>query len=199
MAFLFYVIIDTKTCSIIWENVLSLLSCGLLYFNFADVYQKGYFSRVEKCILYCVVIYQSLSNTRYATEMMHMVACFKILLKSNLKQVWLDYYLINLSGKVDNFIADNWFGEKIMLLNKEKICQSANASSDEFLRTIMTMNVISLWKCWKVVYCITGATLHSKRHNLSVKLPDILLLVKYMTEYSLFYEQLGWTWLQNNL
>ena len=128
-----------------------------------------------------------------------MVAYFKTLLKSDRKQAWLDYYLINPSEKADKFIVDNQFRERIILLNKEKICPSANTSSKEFLRETMIMNVISLWKCWEVVSRTTKATLHGNCHNLAAKLPNVLLLVKYITEDFLFYEQLGQTWLQNNL
>lgn len=36
-----------------------------------------------------------------------MIAWFKKLYKSDLKQAWLDYYLINLSRQVDKFMSDN--------------------------------------------------------------------------------------------
>lgn len=133
-----------KNRNIIRENALLLLSCGLLYLDLADACQKGYSGRVEKCVSYLAVIYQSSNNIRYATEMMHIVACFKKLWKTDLKQAWLDYSLINPSGKANKFMADDRFGERIILLNKEKIRPSANAKSDEFLREIVAMNVISL-------------------------------------------------------
>lgn len=125
--------------------------------------------------------------------MMHMVACFKKLWKSDLKQAWLDYCLINPSGRADKFMADDRFGERIILLNKEMICPSANASSDEFLRETVAMNVISLWKCREAISRTTGATSHGNRDSLAAKLPDVSLLVKHMTEDSLFREQLGRT------
>lgn len=39
-------------------------------------------------------------------------------------------------------MADDRFGKKIVLLNKEKVYPSANASTDEFLREIVSMNII---------------------------------------------------------
>ncbi len=153
---------------------------------------------MEKCISCLAVIYQSSNNIKYATEMMHMVACFKKLWKADLKQAWLDYSLINLSGRADKFMADDRFGERIILLNKEKICPSANITSDEFLREIVAMNVISLWKCQEAVSHATGAISHGNQHSLTAKLPDILLLVKHMTEDFLFREQLGRTRIRNN-
>ncbi len=48
-------------------------------------------------------------------------------------------------------MANNRFGKRIILLNKEKISPSANASSNEFLRKTVAMNVISFWKCREAV------------------------------------------------
>lgn len=41
-------------------------------------------------------------------------------------------------------MANNRFDKKIILLNKEKICLSANVLSNEFLRETVAMNIISL-------------------------------------------------------
>ena len=51
---------------------------------------------------------------------MHIVACFKKLWKSDLKQAWLDNCLINPFRQADKFIANNQFGKKIILLNEKK-------------------------------------------------------------------------------
>ena len=60
------------------------------------------------------------------------------------RQAWLDYCLINLTGREDKFYANNRFEETIIKLNKEKVRPSANAKSDVFLRKMITLNVISL-------------------------------------------------------
>lgn len=132
-----------------------------------------------------------MNNIKYVTEMMHMVVYFKKLWKSDLKQAWLDYCLINLSRRVNKFIADNLFGKKIILLNKEKICPFANVLSDEFLRETMAMVVIFLWKCQKVISCTIGATLYNNCYSFAAKLPNVLLLVKHMMKDFFFYEQLS--------
>lgn len=40
-------------------------------------------------------------------------------------------------------MTDNQFGKKIILLNKNKVCFFANAKSDEFLKKIMTFDILS--------------------------------------------------------
>ena len=144
------------------------------------------------------MIYQSLSNTKYVTEIMHIVTCFKKLWKSNLKQAWLDYCLINPSKRADKFMANDRFGKKIILLNKKMICPSVNVLSDEFLRETVIMNMIFFWKCQEAISRTIRTTLHGNCHSFAAKLPNILLLVKNMTKNSLFCEQLGQKRLQSN-
>lgn len=62
-----------------------------------------------------------------------MMAYFKKLQKTNFKQAWLEYFLINLFERLDKFIANDQFGKKIILLNKKKVYLSANTKSDKFL------------------------------------------------------------------
>lgn len=85
-------------------------------------------------------------------------------------------------------MADDQFNKKIILLNKEKIYLSANAISNEFLREIIAMNVISLWKCQEAISRAIEVTSHDNCYSFAAKLSDILLLIKYIIEDSLFYE-----------
>lgn len=55
--------------------------------------------------------------------MIYIVTCFKKLWKSDLKQVWLDYTLINSSRKANKFMANDQLDEGIILLNKEKFAR----------------------------------------------------------------------------
>ena len=41
-------------------------------------------------------------------------------------------------------MADDSFEKKIILLNKEKVRPLANAKSDEFLKEVITLNVLLL-------------------------------------------------------
>ncbi len=94
-------------------------------------------------------------------------------------------------------MANDRFGERIMILNKEKVCSSANAKSNEFFRETVTLNILSLWSFKKVVVQATGATSHGNCHFFIVKLPDVSLLVKLMINDSTFEEKLGCTGIPN--
>lgn len=87
-------------------------------------------------------------------------------------------------------MADDRFGETIIMLNKEKVRPSANAKSDEFLRETVALNVMSLWKCKEVMARVT-ATSHGNHHSLVSTFPDISLLVKHLVEDAVFEQHLG--------
>ena len=95
-------------------------------------------------------------------------------------------------------MSDDRFGEKIILLNKEKVRPSANAKTDEFLRETVALNVLSLWLYKEAVSQATGATSHGNCHFLVAKLPDVSLLVKHMIDDSIFEEKLSRTGISNN-
>ena len=96
-------------------------------------------------------------------------------------------------------MANNWFSEKIILLNKNKICLSVNAISNEFLREIVVINVMFLWKCQEAVSRATKAISHGNFHSFAAKLLDISLRVKHMTKDSLLHKQLDRTEMQSNV
>ncbi len=61
-----------------------------------------------------------------------------------MKNTWLYYCLINIFGRPNKFVLDDWFGETIIMLNKQNIDLFANAKSDEFFRETISQNVILL-------------------------------------------------------
>lgn len=95
-------------------------------------------------------------------------------------------------------MANDRFGERIILSNKEKVYPSANAKSDEFLRKIVALNVLSLWSCKEVISRATDATSHGNCHSFIAKLSDISLLIKHIIDDSIFNEKVGRTSMQNN-
>lgn len=76
--------------------------------------------------------------------MMHIIACFKKLWKKEIKDVWLQSCLINISRRPNKFVSDDQFGETIIMLNKQNINPSANAKLDEFFRETILQNILSL-------------------------------------------------------
>lgn len=113
-------------------------------------------------------------------------------------QAWYDYCLINPSSRSNKSMADNRFDKRIIFLNKEKVHSFANAKSNEFFKKMMALNVLSLWSCKKAVSHTTDAISHGNYYSFIARVLDISLLIKHMTEDSIFAEKLGRTGLQNN-
>ena len=94
-----------------------------------------------------------------------------------MKKTWIDYYLINMSGRANMFFADDQFGKIIIKKNKDKVRLSANATSDEFLRETVMLNIISLAKTREVMGKETGATNYSNHYSMVNNTFDVLKLV----------------------
>ncbi|MCJ1345659.1 hypothetical protein MMC31_003867 [Peltigera leucophlebia] len=162
-----------KERNICRENALLLTSCGLLYLDFVDACREGYSGRAEKCIKMFAILLQDSKSKNYAAES------------------WLDYCLINISGRKSKFYADDRFGETIIKLNKKKVRPSSNAKSDEFLRETIALNVMSLWKSKEVLAQATSTTRHGSRHSVVDTTVDVDFLVKLLLEINIFDMQPG--------
>lgn len=95
-------------------------------------------------------------------------------------------------------MANNRFGKKIILLNKKKVCFFTNVKSDKFLWKIVALNVLSLLAYKEAISQTTGITSYGNCHYFITKLLDISVLMKYITDNSIFNKKLSHTGIQNN-
>lgn len=114
------------------------------YLDFVNACWNGFSGQVQNFLKYLAIIYQSFLAKNYTLETMYFVACFKQLWKKEFMQAWLDYCLINPSGRSERFYPDNQLREIIIKLCKEKVRSSSNAKSDKFLYELIASKIISL-------------------------------------------------------
>lgn len=93
-----------------------------------------------------------------------------------MKKPWIDYYLINMSGKINKLFTNSWFGKTIIKKNKDKVKLLANTISNKFLREIVILNIISFAKNKKVMAKESGATNHYYYHSIIKNTIDLLKL-----------------------
>lgn len=163
-----------------------MLREGLTYLEFTDACRGDFSGQVQKCLEYFAIIYQGFLAKNYIPETMHFIDYFKKLWKEEFMQAWLDYYLINPSGRLNKFYADDRFGKTIIKLCKEKVRPSSNASSDKFLQEIIAPNVLSLWKIKEVMAGAIQSTSHGNHHSPVGSTSDLSLLVKILVEDKVF-------------
>ncbi len=106
--------------------------------------------------------------------------------KPHTRQVWLSYCLISPSGRPNNFYADDYFGETIIKLCKEKVKPSSNAKSDQFLQEVIAPNVLSLWKIKEVMARAIESTSHDNYHSVVSSISDLSLIVNLLVEDAVF-------------
>ena len=124
-------------------------------------------------------------------ELIYLVTCLKKIWDPEMRKAWMDYCLINTSRRANKFFADDWFGETIIKENKDKVKPSVNATSDEFLRKTVALNIISLAKTREVMARESGATNHGNHHSAVNNTVDVSKLVQLLVEDGVFEEQLG--------
>ena len=71
--------------------------------------------------------------------------------KNEIENSWLQSCLINISGRPNKSISDDWFDKTMIMLNKQNINPFANIKSDEFLQEIISQNVLSLYKSKEIL------------------------------------------------
>lgn len=108
-----------------------------------------------------------------------------------IRKAWLDYCLINPSGKPDEFCSDDWFGETITQLNNEKLRSSDSPMGDTYLRDIVAPNAFSLWKSQEVMASATGATNHGDHHAVVKTHDDVSYVLRELLSEDVFTEKLG--------
>lgn len=96
-------------------------------------------------------------------------------------------------------MANKQFCEKIILLNKEKVCLSTNAKSHQILRKTVIFNILLFWVYKKVILQAINITFYGNCHSIIAKLPDVSLLVKHMINDSIFNKNLGYIGMWNNI
>ena len=77
--------LESQHRDLVRENALLLLGMGLLYMDFVDACRNGMSGRIEQCIRCFAIIYQGTVATKYAAEMLHMVACLQKYWKKEFK------------------------------------------------------------------------------------------------------------------
>ena len=99
--------------------------------------------------------------------------------------------MINSSGQLDKFYANNRFGEIIIKLCKEKVKLSSNTKLDEFLQEDIAPNVFLLWKIKEVMARTTQSTSYGNYHSLVGFTFNLSLLVKILVKDKIFKFEVG--------
>ena len=97
-------------------------------------------------------------------------------------------HLINPSGRADKFYTEDRFGEPVFKLSKEKSRPSAYAKTGNFLREVVSLNSLALWKSKEVMARATGATDHTSHHAEVDPFVDVRVIVNLLLEEKAFQE-----------
>ena len=89
----------------------------------------------------------------------------------------MKYCIINTSERATKFFINDQFSETIIKENKDKVKPSVNATSNEFLRETIALNIISLAKIKEIIAKKSGTTNHDNHHSMINNTVDVSKLV----------------------
>ena len=99
---------------------------------------------------------------------------------------WVDYCLINTTGKRNKFFADDGFSKTIIKENMNKVKQSANAILDKFLGKTIALNIISYAIITEVMTRKSGATHYCNYYSVINNTIDFSKLIQLLVENNVF-------------
>lgn len=127
-----------------YENAVLFLQHGLVYCEFSDAVRHGDTGRVELALKIFAIWFQATSNSNYASELLHIVACLKSLWTPDFKGFWLDNCLVNISGSPHGFMPCDQLGEYIVREIKSLIHHNRTLPNDLYLRQTLSRLVMDL-------------------------------------------------------
>lgn len=136
-------------------------------------------------------MFQVTRHYNYSGKLLHMIVYFQKLWKTDLKQAWHDYCLINPSKRSDKYCANNCFEKTIIKKNKDKVRLFANAKSHEFLKKMMGANIIFLVAIKEVLDRESSATRYGNHHSIISRMVEVSTFIYHLVKKSVFKAQPG--------
>jgi hypothetical protein len=150
------------------ENMTLFMQHGLAMRNFKRAMREGDSGRCLASLSYFTVWFQASKQYQYAAETMHLTVCLKKYWSDDYRKFYMQNCLINPSGKIEGWMADDFFCEWLIGELKDRFLDNANEQNMKYMsRTIAPQ--ITFFR--QVSEKLTGETeaVQTGDHSLSVK------------------------------
>jgi hypothetical protein len=151
----------------VYENAILFLQHGLIYRDFCHAMRHGDSGRIKNCLTFFMLWFQGSKFTNYAAELLHLVACLNHLWSVKMREHWYRNVLVNFSGSGKGFVAMDLLGELIVREIKAWRTATITGASGEYLRNVMSPQVLLCSRVRDSISCELGATRYYK-HSSSV-------------------------------
>ncbi|KAF8241610.1 hypothetical protein K440DRAFT_641789 [Wilcoxina mikolae CBS 423.85] len=147
------------------KNAVLLLQHGLIYRALGEAVAQGDSGRVVKQMQMLTVMFHGGRQSNYATECLEWSAGMLKTWSDDLKRVWLNHCIVNLSGHEGKWIEMDRFNEQLVNYIKAIYNPRGTPTSDHFQREVIAHLIILFGPVKLAMAKAVGATDYSSQHS----------------------------------
>jgi len=125
------------------ENYILFMQHVMIIRIFLHACRIGDSGVVVDCISVFAIWFQATGKHNYARETIHIKACLSKLWSAPLREFWMDFCLLNPSGKKEGWIACDYFGEYVVREVKAMMHNDKGEVNDRFLRQTISPLILN--------------------------------------------------------
>jgi hypothetical protein len=145
-----------------YENAILFMQQAMVVRIFLHACRIGDTGVVVDCISVFAVWFQATGKYNYARETIHMKACLSKLWSAEFRDFWLDFCLINPSGKKEGWMPCDYFGEYVVREVKAMMHNDTGEVHDRFLRETLSPLIMNFREIRQVMEVQCGVPFSSQ-------------------------------------
>ena len=160
------------------ENYILFMQHVMIIRIFLHACRIGDSGVVVDCISVFAIWFQATGKHHYARETIHIKACLTKLWSAQLREFWMDFCLINPSGKKEGWMACDYFGEYVVREVKAMMHNDKGEVNDRFLRQTISPLILNFRAIREVMETQAGVPFRSQHSTPVQSSADVLAIAQ---------------------
>jgi hypothetical protein len=174
-----------------YENAILFMQQAMVVRIFLHACRIGDSGVVVDCISIFLVWFQATGKHNYARETIHMKACLSKLWSAEFREFWLDFCLINPSGKQEGWMACDYFGEYVVREVKGMMHNDTGEAQDRFLRQTLSPLIMNFREMRQVMEVQCGVPFSSQHSTPVDSSADVAAIATRLVAEGVFHFESG--------
>ena len=176
-----------KRRDVVLENAVLFLQHSLMYLDFWTAMRAGDSGRLEMAMDMMTVFFQGVDKCNYAREMLEQKIDRLVVWTPQMRKVWLNNCLVNLSGAPNKFLGLDELMELCIQMIKVHYSEGGNWKLKDFKTEVISICLILFRDMARGVYRASGAPILGTRHSRVQQAKDVQILVRELVDEGAFY------------
>ena len=162
----------------IHENYLLFMQHVMIIRIFLHACCIGDSGVVVDCISVFAIWFQAMGKHHYARETIHIRACLTKLWSARLRDFWMDFCLLNPSGKKEGWMACDYFREYVVQEVKAMMHNDKGEVNDRFLPQTISPLILNFRAIREVIETQAGVSFRSQHSTPVQSSADVLAIAQ---------------------